>query len=232
MSFFDKGDAMDLAALSDIPLFQGIDAPGLEEMAEALRMHEERYCKDELILKAGTFTQSLGIVLAGSVTIESNDVWGTRTILGFAGPGEAFAETYALLPKEPPLVDVRAHEGCRILFIRISLLAAYAAPQKPWASELSQNLLMNAARKNLMLSRRSFLIASKSVREKVMAYLNAESIKHKASTFEIPFNRQQLADYLNVERTALSKELSRMQADGYISYRKNRFTILSKPSVR
>ena len=223
---------MDLAALSDIPLFQGIDAPGLEEMAEALRMHEERYCKDELILKAGTFTQSLGIVLAGSVTIESNDVWGTRTILGFAGPGEAFAETYALLPKEPPLVDVRAHEGCRILFIRISLLAAYAAPQKPWASELSQNLLMNAARKNLMLSRRSFLIASKSVREKVMAYLNAESIKHKASTFEIPFNRQQLADYLNVERTALSKELSRMQADGYISYRKNRFTILSKPSVR
>lgn len=223
---------MDLAALADIPLFQGIDAPGLEEMAEALRMHEERYCKDELILKAGTFTQSLGIVLAGSATIESNDVWGTRTILGFAGPGEAFAETYALLPKEPLLVDVRAHEGCRILFIRISLLAAYAAPQKPWASELSQNLLMNAARKNLMLSRRSFLIALKSVREKVMAYLNAESIKHKASTFEIPFNRQQLADYLNVERTALSKELSRMQAEGYISYRKNRFTILAKESVR
>lgn len=232
MSFFDKGDAMDLAALSDIPLFQGIDAPGLEEMAEALRMHEERYCKDELILKAGTFTQSLGIVLAGSVTIESNDVWGTRTILGFAGPGEAFAETYAILPKEPLLVDVRSHESCRILFIRISLLAHYAEAQKHWATQLSQNLLMNAAKKNLMLSRRSFLIASKSVREKVMAYLNAESIKHKANTFEIPFNRQQLADYLNVERTALSKELSRMQAEGYISYRKNRFTILAKESVR
>ena len=171
-------------------------------------------------------------MLAGSVTIESNDAWGTRTILGFAGKGEAFAETYALLPKEPLLVDVRSHESCCILFIRISLLAHYAEAQKLWATQLSQNLLMNAAKKNLMLSRRSFLIASKSVREKVMAYLNAESIMHKANMFEIPFNRQQLADYLNVERTALSKELSRMQADGYISYRKNRFTILAKESVR
>ncbi len=232
MNFFDKGDAMGLTALADIPLFRGISAQALEEMAEALRMHEERYRKDELILRAGTLTQSLGIVLAGSVTIESNDAWGTRTILGFAGKGEAFAETYALLPKEPLLVDVRSHESCCILFIRISLLAHYAEAQKLWATQLSQNLLMNAAKKNLMLSRRSFLIASKSVREKVMAYLNAESIKHKANMFEIPFNRQQLADYLNVERTALSKELSRMQADGYISYRKNRFTILAKESVR
>lgn len=223
---------MGLTALADIPLFRGISAQALEEMAEALRMHEERYRKDELILRAGTLTQSLGIVLAGSVTIESNDAWGTRTILGFAGKGEAFAETYALLPKEPLLVDVRSHESCCILFIRISLLAHYAEAQKLWATQLSQNLLMNAAKKNLMLSRRSFLIASKSVREKVMAYLNAESIKHKANMFEIPFNRQQLADYLNVERTALSKELSRMQADGYISYRKNRFTILAKESVR
>lgn len=232
MNFFDKGDAMGLTALADIPLFRGISTQALEEMAEALRMHEERYRKDELILRAGTLTQSLGIVLAGSVTIESNDAWGTRTILGFAGKGEAFAETYALLPKEPLLVDVRSHESCCILFIRISLLAHYAEAQKLWATQLSQNLLMNAAKKNLMLSRRSFLIASKSVREKVMAYLNAESIKHKANMFEIPFNRQQLADYLNVERTALSKELSRMQADGYISYRKNRFTILAKESVR
>lgn len=232
MSFFDKGVAMGLTALADIPLFRGISAQALEEMAEALRMHEERYRKDELILRAGTLTQSLGIVLAGSVTIESNDAWGTRTILGFAGKGEAFAETYALLPKEPLLVDVRSHESCCILFIRISLLAHYAEAQKLWATQLSQNLLMNAVKKNLTLSRRSFLIASKSVREKVMAYLNAESIKHKANMFEIPFNRQQLADYLNVERTALSKELSRMQADGYISYRKNRFTILAKESVR
>lgn len=223
---------MDLTTLSDIPLFRGISIQALEEMAEALRMHEERYRKDELILRAGTLTQSLGIMLAGSVTIESNDAWGTRTILGFAGKGEAFAETYALLPKEPLLVDVRSHESRCILFIRISLLAHYAEAQKLWATQLSQNLLMNAAKKNLMLSRRSFLIASKSVREKVMAYLNAESIKHKANMFEIPFNRQQLADYLNVERTALSKELSRMQADGYISYRKNRFTILAKESVR
>lgn len=223
---------MGLTALADIPLFRGISAQALEEMAEALRMHEERYRKDELILRAGTLTQSLGIVLAGSVTIESNDAWGIRTILGFAGKGEAFAETYALLPKEPLLVDVRSHESCCILFIRISLLAHCAEAQKLWATQLSHNLLMNAAKKNLMLSHRSFLIASKSVREKVMAYLNAESIKHKANMFEIPFNRQQLADYLNVERTALSKELSRMQADGYISYRKNRFTILAKESVR
>ncbi|MCI1497938.1 MAG: Crp/Fnr family transcriptional regulator [Atopobiaceae bacterium] len=219
---------MDLATHADIPLFKGMDAQGLEEMAKELHAHEERYQRDELILRAGSLTHSLGIVLSGSVTIESNDVWGTRTILGFASAGEVFAETYALLPAEPLLVDVRAHEACRILFIRISLVPRYLAAKKPWAIQLATSLLMTASRKNLMLSRRSFLIASKSVREKVMAYLNAEAIKHKADTFEIPFNRQQLADYLNVERTALSKELSRMQSDGYISFRKNRFTILAE----
>lgn len=214
------------------PLFKELDRLDLEKLKACLRAHEEHFGKDELVLHAGSFTGSLGIVLEGSVTIESNDIWGTRTILGYADAGEVFAEAYALLPKEPMLVDVRAHEKCRILFLQIALLGRFLEAQEPWAVKLASRLLLSAARKNLMLSRRSFLIASKSIREKVMAYLNAEAIKHGADTFEIPFNRQQLADYLNVERTALSKELSRMRADGYISYRKNRFTILAKDSVR
>ena len=82
------------------------------------------------------------------------------------------------------------------------------------------------------LSRRSFFIAPKSIRQRVMAYLNAEAIQHRSRTFDIPFSRQQLADYLNVERTALSKELGKMQKEGYIAFRKSHFTLLADTKDR
>ncbi len=223
---------MDRDEISGIPLFQGMEPDAVEEALTKLAGHKERFEKDDLILHAGETTGYLGVVLEGSVTIESNDAWGTRTILGYVAPGQIFAETYALLPKEPLLVDVRANESCRILFLRASRLGQHLALEERWATQLAAKLLANAAKKNLMLSRRSFFIAPKSIRQRVMAYLSAESIQKKSRTFDIPFSRQQLADYLNVERTALSKELGRMQKEGYISFRKSHFTLLVGPEDR
>ena len=190
-----------------------------------LQAQEKQYKKGQVLLHAGDVTERLGLVLEGSVTIESNDAWGNRTILSHVGPGQLFAETYALLEDEPLLVDVVANETCRILFLRVSNTQKLMSASGAWATKITANVLMISALKNLHLSGRSFHTAPKTVRGRVMAYLNTVSLQTQSTEFDIPFDRQQFADYLNVERTALSKELGKMQNDGLIKVKKNHFVI-------
>lgn len=218
---------MDAAPVQGTPLFRDMEPASIDRALSALFAQERRYRKQDLILGVGTITDRIGIVLEGSVTIESRDVWGNRTILGSIGPKNAFAESYALLENEPLLVDVRANEDCRVLFLRVGALGRLAKERQPWAIALENNLLMDSARKNLMLSRKSFFTAPKGIRARVMAYLNAQAVQAGSTSFSIPFDRQQLADYLNVDRSALSKELGRMRREGLIVCRKNLFTLLT-----
>ena len=139
--------------------------------------------------------------------------------------GQVFAETYALLQSESMLVDAVANDTCRILFLDIRGLLKTNALEG-WQGKLIRNLLIISAQKNYHLSGRSFHTAPKSIRGRVMAYLNTVALQKKKTSFEIPFDRQQLADYLNVERSALSKELGKMQRDGIIKTRKNHFEIV------
>lgn len=209
--------------LSKTMLFKDMTPEEFNSALRELSSVEKKYKKGSRILHAGRTTERMGLVLEGSVTIESNDIWGNRTILSHVGEGQFFAETYSLLPNEPLLVDVNANEDCRILSLRTGILHSYSS--EIWASKLTSNLLMISSNKNLNLSRRAFHTSPKTIRGRVMAYLNSVSIKQDANEFDIPFDRQQLADYLNVERTALSKELAKMQDDGIICYRKNHFII-------
>ena len=165
-------------------------------------------------------------MIEGSVTIESNDAWGNRTIISHVGRGQVFAESYAMLDHEPLLVDVTANEDCRILFLRNCGVQTLTGLREAWAMKVVANLLTISAHKNLTLSGRSFHTAPKTIRGRVMSYLNSVSLQTHARAFDIPFDRQQLADYLNVERSALSKELGKMERDGLIACRKNHFTIL------
>ena len=222
-----EDDDMDAAPVQGTPLFRDMEPASIDRALSALFAQERRYRKQDLILGVGTITDRIGIVLEGSVTIESRDVWGNRTILGSIGPKNAFAESYALLENEPLLVDVRANEDCRVLFLRVGALGRLAKERQPWAIALENNLLMDSARKNLMLSRKSFFTAPKGIRARVMAYLNAQAVQAGSTSFSIPFDRQQLADYLNVDRTALSKDLGRMRREGLIVCRKNLFTLLT-----
>lgn len=209
--------------LSKTMLFKDMTPEEINSALRELSSVEKKYKKGSRILHAGRTTERMGLVLEGSVTIESNDIWGNRTILSYVGEGQFFAETYSLLPNEPLLVDVNANEDCRILSLRTGILHSYSS--EIWAGKLTSNLLMISSNKNLNLSRRAFHTSPKTIRGRVMAYLNSVSIKQDANEFDIPFDRQQLADYLNVERTALSKELAKMQDDGIICYRKNHFII-------
>ena len=217
---------MDTQQLQKAMLFRGMTDSEIAEALQVLEAHEKRYKKSETLLIAGTITERMGLVLQGSVTIESNDAWGNRTIISHVGNGQVFAETYALLENEPMLVDVTASEDCRVLFLRSGRIQSLNSSLEPWALKYITNLLTISMHKNLILSGRSFHTAPKTIRGRVMAYLNSVSLQKRSREFDIPFDRQQLADYLNLERSALSKELGKMQREGLISCRKNHFSIL------
>ncbi|MBO7669195.1 MAG: Crp/Fnr family transcriptional regulator [Oscillospiraceae bacterium] len=217
---------MDLSLLSRTVLFKGMTEDELASALLFLQAKVKAFQKGGALLHAGDFTDDLGLVLAGSVTVERHDAWGNRVILGQIVPGGIFAGAYALLTDEPLQVDVIANEDCRVLFLHLGSAEALAGCTASWASRFTANLLTVASRKILHLAGRSFHTAPKTVRGRVMAYLNAVSLQAQSREFTIPFDRQQLADYLNVERTALSKELGKMQKDGLIKTKKNHFVIL------
>lgn len=217
---------MDAQQLQKTMLFRGMTDSEIAEALRVLEAHEKCYEKGETLLTAGSVTERMGLVLEGSVTIESNDAWGNRTIISHVGKGQVFAETYALLEDELMLVDVTASEDCRILFLRCGRIQSLKNNPNPWTLKYITNLLTISMHKNMVLSGRSFHTAPKSIRGRVMAYLNSVSLQKHSREFDIPFDRQQLADYLNLERSALSKELGKMKGDGLISCRKNHFVIL------
>lgn len=206
-------------------LFMEMTAKELSLCLDSIDAQEKKYRKDDLILHAGDKTDRIGMVLSGSVTIESDDVWGNCTVLSHVGKNQYFAETYALLG-EVLLVDVRANEDCSILFCNIRNLLDDCKKSSPWKEKLLKNILIISSQKNLVLSGRSFHTSPKSCRGRLLSYLNAIALQTGSREFNIPFNRQQLADYLNLERTNMSKELSRMQDEGLIEYRKSHFKLL------
>ena len=222
---------MDTQQLQKTTLFQGMTEAEITEALQVLEAHEKRYEKGEILLTAGSVTERMGLVLEGSVTIESNDIWGNRTIISHVARGQVFAETYALLGNEPMLVDVAANEDCLVLFLGAGGMPMRADTPRPWAWKYVTNLLFLSAHKNRLLSGRSFHTAPKTIRGRVMAYLNSVSLQQRSHEFDIPFDRQQLADYLNLERSALSKELGKMQRDGLIACRKNHFTVCQAGSL-
>ena len=212
--------------LLNTALFRGLSENDLQCALKDLKARKRSYEKDEPILHANQTTDRMGLVLSGSVRIESTDMWGIRTILTHIGPGQYFAEAYALLGNEPMLVEAIANEASDILFLDLGHLKDGLHENQPWITQFLYNLTLLGAQKNLGLSRRSFFTSPKTIRARVLAYLHFMAVKKGQPVSEIPFDRQQFADYLNVDRSALSKELGKMKKDGLISFEKNRFELL------
>ncbi len=218
----------DIITLKNSMLFKDMNDKEITEAVNSLSVTKKFYKKDELILMAGSTTNFLGMVLSGSLTIEINDVWGNRTILSYVEKGEFFAEAFAILQDELVSVDVNANEESEIALFDMSMLHILKQTYSEWLLKLLNNLLMISVQKNMMLSQRSIHTSSKSARGRIMAFLNNTALKTKTTEFTIPFNRQQMADYLNLDRSALSKELGKMRDDGMIKFRKNYFKIIKQ----
>lgn len=210
-------------SLKDSILFRNMTEAETGLCLKELQAEQRNFSKGSIIFHAGDRTDRMGLVLSGAVTIENNDMWGGCSLLGHVGEGEFFAETYALLGEVMP-VDARAAKDSRILLLKVKGLPG-PEPGPSWKQKLTGNLLVISACKNLALSGRSFHISRRSVRERLLSYLNAMALQNHSREFDIPFDRQQLADYLNLERTNMSKELGRMKREGLIEFRKNHFRL-------
>ena len=204
---------MDYQFLSRTTLFQGSEPEQVKEMMMCFYAWERHYRKGEIILYMGDLVKDLGLVLSGGVTIERDDLLGNRSIFGHAGPGQIFAETYACVPGEPLMVNVVADEDTDILFLDIGRVLTTCRSTCTHHSMLIRNLLLASARKNLGLSERIMHTSPKSIRG-LISFFSAQAARQGSRSFSIPFNRQQLADYLEVDRSALSAELGKMKKEG------------------
>lgn len=216
---------MKYSFLTGTALFCGIPEEELEMLLECLKAEQKSFEKGSVIYHAGDSIQAFGVVLSGSVRIESDDVWGNKSILDQIGEGQVFAETYACVPGEPLMVNVVAAEDTAVLFLNTARLLHTCSHGCACHSRLVQNLLAVSAQKNLTLSRRIFHTSPKSIRGRLLSYLSFQAARQRRQDFHIPFNRQQLADYLGVDRSALSAELGRMQKEGLLETRKNHFLL-------
>ena len=214
---------MDLSNLSGCRLLHGIPPKQLPTLLDTLHAFQKHYAKGQPIYHMGDMAHALCVVLSGSVTIERGDAWGNRTILDRIPPGAVFAETYACIPGTPMMVSAVAAEPSEVLFLPAERLLAPA--QGAAHAVLLRNLLDVTVRKNLTLTRKIFHTSPKSLRGRLLSYLSAQAVQCGSDAFDIQFDRQQLADYLNADRSALSAELGKMQRDGLISFRKNHFVL-------
>lgn len=210
------------------PLFEGIGDEALAEMFACGGARKKSFGKGDVLLRAGCVTREVGIVQEGSVNIENIDLWGNRSILSHVPAGQVFAETYAFCG-EPMMVDVVAAEKTEVLFLNMDVLIHTPHPDSAWQPILVQNLLNISLRKNLALSERIFCTAPKTIRGRLLLYLSNQAAKAGSRHFRIPFDRQGLADYLNLDRSALSKELGKMRDEGILETTKNEFTLHELP---
>ena len=216
---------MDYELISRTALFQSCSPKETEKLLHGMQSFTKKYKKGALVCHAGTPVSDVGIVLHGSVQIENNDLWGNKNILSLVRPGEVFAEAYACVPGEPMMVDVIAMEDSEILFLNVPGLFQLASSGKGEYAVLIRNMTMISARKNLLLSRRILHTSSKRIRDRLLSYLSYQSELQGSRYIDIPLNRQQLADYLSLDRSALSKELGKMKQEGLLDYHRNSFIL-------
>ncbi len=214
-----------LGVLQAGPMFVGMEISDIQALLPQLDAKASIFQKDEIILHAGEPVNTIGIVLSGSLNVEFTDILGNVSILQRIEQGGVFAETYACLPDTPLMVDVAAVSDGTALFLNARQLLNQPKDCSSVHSRIMYNLLLATMQKNLNLSGKIFCTSTKSTRGRLIAYLSQYAALVGKSSFSIPFDRQQLANYLGVERSAMSAELSRMQRDGILEYRKNHFTL-------
>ncbi len=210
-------------------LFQGVNEEDLDHLLDCLQAETVDYQKGEFILHRGSPVRRMGLVLEGTAHIIKEDFWGNRVIIGQSAPGQLFAESYACLGSEPLTVSVLAATPAKVMFLDVGRLLLVCATACSFHTKVIQNLMMVLARRNVMLTQKVEHMAQKTTREKLLSYLSGEAQRAGSDAFFIPYNRQELADYLSVDRSAMSTELGKLQREGVLKFNKNKFQLFQMP---
>ena len=221
------------SALKASPLFQGLSDSEITTLSACMGCSFKNYRKHEPIHHAGDRVREIGIVASGRVRIVKYDAWGNSNIIAEVPDGGMFAEAAVCSGSGMLPVDVTAAADTQVCFVDFQRIITTCPSACEFHTLLIRNMIGVFAQKNMMLEGKMEHITKRTIREKLLSYLSEQSMSQGKSSFDIPFDRQGLADYLSVERSALSAEMSKLQADGAIRYRKNHFELLvPQPALR
>ena len=215
--------------IRSVSIFGEIDNAELASMLDCLGAQARTVPKNDILLLAGEKPETVGVVLEGLLHIVREDYDGSRALIAAAAPGELFAEALCCAGVEESPITVLASEDSTVLLLRFDRILHMCPTACVYHQKLLENMLKLVAVKNLRLQDRIDLMAAKTIRERVLRYLETLVVK-PGQPVTVPFNREELAAYLCVERSALSHELMKMKRDGIIGYRKNVFTLSGRIS--
>lgn len=215
-----------LPVLKKSVLFSGVKEEDIRALLSCVEAKVRRYGKGEYVLQQGEYLDDIAVLTEGSLHIQNDDYWGNRSILGRISIGEIFGEAYAFSREEPLMNDVVAIEDSTVMFINAKKVISTCSSACRFHTLVVQNLFSVLSEKNKKLVQKLGHIGKRSTREKLRSYLSQESKRQKSAEITIPFNRQQLADFLSVDRSAMSNELCKMRDEGLLTFRKNVFRLL------
>lgn len=214
-----------LNLLKKLPLFFNLSDNEILFILKFFNFSEENFDKNNLIFQAGNPITKIGIIISGELNIIKEDFWGNRNILEKFKSGEIFGEVFALSKRSTPNLSVEASQNCKILFLDLKDFLINN-PKNPFEIyKFLNNIFQISLKKNILLTQKIEHITKKSLKEKIISFLSAEALKNKSNSFDIKFDRQELADYLSVDRSALSRELSTLKKQKILDYNKNHFTL-------
>ncbi|MDD7719083.1 MAG: Crp/Fnr family transcriptional regulator [Eubacteriaceae bacterium] len=210
------------AAMSDDEILKALDC---------INAHPTKATRDQYVLRAGDSTENMGLLLSGSALIVQEDLWGHRNIMTKIAPGGFFAEPFAILPDVALNISVVANEDCHILFLNLKKMLTVCPSACQHHNKLIQNLVAVLSKKILLFNDKITHMSKRTTGDKIMSYLSSESVRQCSLEFDIPFNRQQLADYLCVDRAAMSVEISKLQKAGLLESHRNHFKLFTENHI-
>ena len=213
------------STMREASIFRNLSDEEIIGMLPCLNAKEQHFKKNEVIYRPGDQVRKIGLVVSGAVRIEKIDYWGNRKIISVIEPGQIFGEAYAGMKTIPMEMEVLAAVPSVILFMEVGKILTTCGNSCEFHSKMIRNMVYVLAERNYKLTQKMDHLTQKTTREKLLSYFSEQALECGRSDFDIPLDRQQLADYLSVDRSAMSTELGRMKKDGLIEYRKNHFTL-------
>ncbi len=220
-----------MGTLKQSGIFSGITEDGIRAMLKCLEVKREDFRKGDYILTAGQEPRFVGLLLSGRALIIQEDYWGNRNIVSGVEPGQIFAESFACSDGERLNVSVAADENCAVMWMDVARILRTCPTACAHHSRMIRNLLANIARKNVRLGDKLTHMGRRSIRQKLLSYLSEQARLSGSGRFEVPFTRQEMADYLAVDRSAMSAQLCRLRDEGVLSFSRNRFSLLRNPET-
>lgn len=214
-----------LEILKICDLFKGMSENDIELILNCLGSRKQKYQKGSYVYMEGEKNPKVGVVLSGTVQAIKETKDGGRILISQIKKGDTFGLSYVCAQLESLPISVISIDTSEILFIELNQLVQTCHKACTFHVEMIKNALWILARKNLFLDTKMYYLSHKTIRERLLTYLEDQEMKSGSSEFEIPFNREQLADFLCVDRSALSRELGNLKNDGVLQYKKNRFKL-------